>query len=386
MGVNDDRLSAGEQNELRALVTAGAGRMRAAKRRRMQAITGGAAVLLVAAVVGAVALTALGSPDRVATPVETTVMTNTPTPQPTEQTEDPAAAVRGVAPFGGECANALTAGVVGDFYGVQMTLMADAWSDGSVALQGGLSCTWSNVPGYGEQKLTLWAYPLSVVEPYLAGLEEAPGCGAEASYCARSEARDGLWVYVRASAVGSSPDPTEVMNAAFENAAQWPSAAPAAPTAQWWPPVTCDELTASVDIAGALGMPVSVAEASPPQGQSSTEISPGQIPGKRGAAGGCAFVASPIHDVSVKTVSGGAAYATGFAAVDGASPFTVRGGYAAWTLPDYDPWEGHNRYVVVSDGVNLVRVGTSLVDGSPSDDALGELGVRVIEALNGTVG
>lgn len=133
-------------------------------------------------------------------------------------------------------------------------------------------------------------------------------------------------------------------------------------------------------------MPVSVAEASPPQGQSSTEISPGQIPGKRGAAGGCAFVASPIHDVSVKTVSGGAAYATGFAAVDGASPFTVRGGYAAWTLPDYDPWEGHNRYVVVSDGVNLVRVGTSLVDGSPSDDALGELGVRVIEALNGTVG
>ncbi|MDY0830507.1 hypothetical protein SK224_15340 [Microbacterium sp. BG28] len=383
MGVNDDRLSAGEQNELRALVTAGAGRMRAARRRRMQAITGGAAVVLVAAVVGAVALTAMGSPDRVATPIETTAPTPTPTPTPTEA---PASA-RGVQPFGGVCANAITTDEVGEFFGVTMKPMAGAWADGSLAAQGGLSCTWSNDPGYGEQKLTMWAYPLSVVEPFLGGLEEASRCDAASNSCTLTGVRDGVWMSVSAVAVGQSgPDPAGLMDTAFQRATQWPSPAPAEPVDEWWPAVSCDDVTASVDVAGVLGAPVTVAVVSPPQGQSPSQIYPGEIPSRRGAVGGCTFTVGAGGNVSVRTISGGATNASDFASVSGASPLAVRGSYSAWTLPDDDPWEGHNKYVVVSDGVNLVRVGAPVDGASPSDDALGELGVRIIDALEEAVG
>lgn len=382
MGVSDDRLSAGEQNELRALVTAGAGRMRAARRRRMQAITGGAAVVLVAAVVGAVALTAMGSPDRIATPIETTT---TPTPTPTE--DEAPVGVRGVQPFDGLCANAFTTDEVGEFFGVTMKPMTEAWTDGSIAVQGGLSCTWSNDPGYGEQKLTMWAYPLSVVEPFLGGLEEVSRCDAAANSCTLTGVRDGVWVSVSAVAVGQSgPDPTGLVDTALERATQWASPAPAEPVDQWWPAVSCDDVTASVDVAGALGTPVTVAVVSPPQGQTPSQIYPGEIPSRRGTVGGCTFTADAGANVSVKTISGGAAHASDFATVGGASPLAVRGDHSAWMLPDDDPWEGHNKYVVVSDGVNLVRVGAAIEGGSPSDDALGELGVRIIEAMDGAVG
>ncbi|UIN29730.1 hypothetical protein [Microbacterium binotii] len=176
MGVNDDRLSAGEQNELRALVTAGAGRMRAARRRRMQAITGGAAVLLVAAVVGAVALTALGSPDRVATPIETTMspsptptLTPTPTPTPTPE-PDPASQA-----LGGDCARVMSDDEVALIIGPG----AEArHAHTQPAALGGLSCEWLASGSQGQYVLLMvGVYPLAAVPEDIRVRGSEPECG-----------------------------------------------------------------------------------------------------------------------------------------------------------------------------------------------------------------
>jgi hypothetical protein len=393
MGVNDDRLSAGEQNELRALVTAGAGRMRAARRRRMQAITGGAAVLLVAAVVGAVALTAMGSPDRVANPVETTTTpaptptaTPAPTPEPTAtEREETPAAVRGIEPFGGDCNNALTTEEVSELYGVQMKVMTPAWSDGSFALQGGLSCSWSAADGSGMYRVGLSAFPSSVVGPYAAALQPPAGCDVDSWGCFPTTERDGVWLQIWDNSVVPAPDTTGLAELASARAGEWPSPAPAVRTANWWDSVACEDIVAAVDVAGALGVDNAFLDNPDPVQLPEGKMSVSDILTERGGVVPCTFSLG-IYAAHVETIPGGAAYTSDIGAADVATPMVVRGGYAAWALPDDDLWERLSRYVVVSDGVNLIRVSTSNVDSTPSDDALGELGVRVIEALNGTVG
>ncbi|GAB3145344.1 hypothetical protein GCM10027058_01570 [Microbacterium neimengense] len=382
--MNDDRLSAGEQNELRALVTAGAGRMRAARRRRMQAITGGAAVVLVAAVVGAVALTALGSPDRIATPIETTT---TPTPTPTLEPQPEPTLDRGaVRPFGGSCDNMLTLPQVSEWMGVEMRQVPARWADPAMTISGGITCIWAVPDAY------LWGYTEITVLPAVIFLPSEPPLEqgvCDGRVCRAAAVVDGNWIVIEwtGSPEGAEVDVPSVGPGEFaelfdilgENAAEFPASRPAEPQPSWWAANGCDaiaprfdHLTASKpNLSGMalLEMPTRASQIAHPQ------------------LDACSWVAPDNQSMSIIVIPGGGETYDAIAGSEFALLVDVSGSDGAVAVPNYFVWEGNGVDVVVKSGDNLLIVGNSGMEQTDEmRDWLVAHAAEALAALNATLG
>lgn len=386
MGVNDDRLSAGEQNELRALVTAGAGRMRAARRRRMQAVTGGAAVLLVAAVVGAVALTAMGSPDRVAHPIETTTTTPSPTPSPDPTTTAPALPVAEVAPFGGSCEEALGVDRAAAWMGAEMRPIEEPWTNPEVTLSGGLHCLWAYPDSYQWGYIEVVAFPSSVFSETVPAPEESGAC--EDRECRSATVVDGLWVHLTWNAKGDadfrSIGPAELGELATDiglRSTQFPAARPADRDPSGWAADACARLAAGVpDLSGAAIKPAL------------PDLMRWPLEAAWTADLGVARCSAPstgegVGAMELSAVPGGGRLFEAIAASEGAEAVSVPGADGAVIVPENYLWERHVRYVVVRSGDNLLTLnpGDYLEEGDTRARVLETTG-QAIAVLNGTVG
>jgi hypothetical protein len=379
MGVSDDRLSAGEQNELRALVTAGAGRMRAARRRRMQAITGGAAVLLVAAVVGAVALTAIDSPDRVATPIETTTSPS-PTPAPTSTPDVPAAAV---AAFGGSCANVVDAAWLTQQVGLTMTEVPLAWPYPTYELNGALSCWWHAPESYASPRLEIAVLPATVRDGSPLATSEL-SCSDQGGSCIASMAANGSWLAVR----GYGDQPAEWMPEMLEDlvtrAAQHPAPQRADRGPAWWSLPDCDWVSAVATPQGAGGLQPEASDLE------AGDVFAETVRGLAGYETTCNwFVPLPPSEgggsgqVGVTVVPGGAQFFDQIAASDGAQLLSVTGAERAVTVRGLDRLEAFDPRLVVASGENLLIL---TGDNGLRPESLAYLVEPYLTALNATLG
>jgi len=387
MGVNDDRLSAGEQNELRALVTAGAGRMRAARRRRMQAITGGAAVVLVAAVVGAVALTALGSPDRVATPVETT--TSAPTPSRTDSEADRSA----VPAFGGECSNAVDDAWLAGALARPMEFMPPNWPDPASTLAGAISCTWGDPQTYPRDQVTVVAFP--VAHEGRSDLEALPQTCAindqTGPWCRAAAVTGGTWISVFASGDGVDDALMTELVERVTSAAQESAEPRAAARADgWWKTPTCAEIESwakPVDIVDPEQMPYAEAGASNP---AADFLDSSVLSATSPFRGLCVWVVNrPASDgggwaiASAEVVPGGRGFFDTIAATAGARPFSATGAERAVLVPPSPVGESYANALVVAEGENLLIIRG---DNGVPPESLAYLVEPYLTALNATLG
>jgi len=387
MGVSDDRLSAGEQNELRALVTAGAGRMRAARRRRMQAITGGAAVVLVAAVVGAVVLTAVGSPDRIATPIETTT-TPSPTPDPTPTEDVPPRPVAEVAPFGGSCEEALGVDRAAAWMGAEMRPIEEPWTSPEVTLSGGLHCLWAYPDSYVWGSIEVVMFPAAIFPTETAAPQDAGTCDGYA--CRSATLVDGLWIHLAWSGDPTGEVPLrpigatelgELTNDIAARSLQYPAARPASADGSSWGSGVCERLAAEVPAMSGVTA----------EGVASDLIRDPL------AAGwvtdlGAVLCSSPLVDETeglsrVAVIPGGGRLLDAIAASEGAQALSVTGADAAVTVPDNYMWERHFTAVIVRAGDNLLLLyPRGYVYSEEERLQLAEVAAQVLQVLDGAVG
>jgi hypothetical protein len=204
MGVNDDRLSPREHDEMRGRLTQGAARIHPVGKHRRQWTAALVAVALIAGI-GAVSITVAsllgtGTPDPVTTPTPTVAptptATGTSTPTPTETTSTQARA-----PFDGDCAGLLDAGRISEVTGGNATAKADEalhtgllGDSASAALLGGLSCVWG-VEGGIAAELTVSVFPVAVVPDQVLADGRQFGCWGW-GYCGIAREQSGTWVRV----------------------------------------------------------------------------------------------------------------------------------------------------------------------------------------------
>ncbi|QCQ15533.1 hypothetical protein [Microbacterium sp. RG1] len=382
MGVNDDRLSAGEQNELRALVTAGAGRMRAARRRRMQAITGGAAVLLVAAVVGAVALTAMGSPDRVATPIETDT-TATPTPEPTP---DPTqvAPTAPVAAFGGDCANLVDTDWLTQRVGLSMREEPLAWPYPALELNGALSCWWIAPESYASPRLEITVLPSTAQDGEALATSEL-SCADEAGTCVAAVAANGTWMFIRAYAARPADWVPQLIEDLVARAEQHPTPQRAERAAGWWSLPDCEWIAS-------VATPKDAKEMAAGESDSLLDsLSRESASGLAGYETSCNWLV-PIPEefggngdasAGVTVVPGGAQFFDAIAASERAEPVTVAGADRATTASGLDRLEAYDARLVVTSGENMLII---TGDNGLPPESLAYLVEPYLTALNATLG
>ncbi|WP_243227138.1 hypothetical protein [Microbacterium sp. CIAB417] len=381
MGVNDDRLSAGEQNELRALVTAGAGRMRAARRRRMQAVTGGAAVVLVAAVVGAVALTALGSPDRIATPIETTATpTPTRTPEPTTTPDEPATAVMA---FGGSCANVVDAEWLTQRVGITMAEYPLAWPYPAYELNGALSCWWHAPESYASPRLEITVLPAVARDGSLLATSEL-SCPEDAGTCIAAVAANGSWMYIRAYADQPADWAPQLVDDLVARAGQYPAPQRAERLVGWWSLPDCEWIAS-------VATPNDAKEAE--FGEDDAALDGRFAEAAKGLAGyetSCNWLVPIAAEdgggygyAGVAVVPGGAQFFDAIAASEGAESVTVAGADRATTARGLDRLEAYDPRLVVASGENLLIL---TGDNGVPPESLAYLVEPYLTALNATLG
>ncbi|MDR6166987.1 hypothetical protein QE367_001191 [Microbacterium paludicola] len=268
----NDQLTPNEHGDLRDRVVGGAKRMRAARARRSRIVAGAAASALVAVVVAGVTFAALRPDDRIATPVETSTPAPTPTPTPTPTgepaptptaTPDPEPQL--LAPtmaFEGDCAQVVDTGALSASLGVEVGPATDV-STPEVRTLGGLGCSWESAT---FESVTVYALPASVVPAGVVSTYSDTVCEGfsyDNEGCRRALSDDDTWMLVTVSglfgqAAGVS---NEVVTARLDAVAPLFISAladagrptPAARTAAWWSPTTCDELLQQVSVADILG-------------------------------------------------------------------------------------------------------------------------------------
>ncbi|MFG6504223.1 hypothetical protein [Microbacterium sp. P05] len=182
MGVNDDQLSPGEQDELRQRLVLGARRIKPAGAHRRAIVSTTVAVAVVAALsvgaIGAANFLRLGNesepvatptPTPSATPSATSSTTSSPRPTPTPTLTEPAP-VPAVLPFGGDCGQVTgldQSGLEAD-EGQAMPYLWDLTNHAaSAALLGGVTCSWpSDDPELGYAAVSV--FPAAVITPEIA--------------------------------------------------------------------------------------------------------------------------------------------------------------------------------------------------------------------------
>jgi hypothetical protein len=362
-----DELTPRERAEMRDLVLAGTQRIHPAGRRRSQLIAGAVALVLVGGVSGGAITTAalLGSdatPAPVTTPTDRPTPTEEPTPTPTP--EPPSL---GAAPFGGDCANAITDPEADGLRGIGMTRSDYRWRTGANDVLGGIDCVWVSDEGYLIATLHLYAYPAEVV-PAEVSSAATSGCSQgpqdERLSCTAVGVVDGMWLLVRADAPPEQISADKVQ-ALYESAVSrmrdHPRATPASRTDAWWAAPDCTALAASVD--PAIYGYERVALLDQPHSPDSWPAHPVAIPSLADAAFACELHftsgsgdSSTGEVVRVDVVPGGAVAFPSAVGAEYAQTVTVDGAEAAVIVPGLDRYEGSPDVVVATDGVNMLMV------------------------------
>ncbi|WP_307214609.1 hypothetical protein [Microbacterium sp. SORGH_AS_0888] len=360
--MNDTPLSQRERDELRQTVTAGAARMRRSRTRRIQALSGAAAVVLVGAVVTAVTLGTLmpaASPITTASPVPSASHTPSPTPSSTPSASPTSTPTTARSLFDGDCGAMIGADVLTAEFGVAMPVQPKLWQSPQDALAGGLECVWWDGASYATPSLTVYAYPASSDAP-----ESALTCTVGGAYtsCSETFVQGGVWVSASASASAAALTQDGMQRlidalALSVSAASPPRAAERA--VGWWPLPTCDEL-ATVTPLGDINATMRGSSASTDDSQT-TEATPERATAPYETS--CLIDADAIFPPSgelittqarVEVVPGGGQYFDQITTSQGAEQIQIPGVPQAVLASDNARWEGYAPALVVRDGPNVI--------------------------------
>lgn len=358
MTVDDDRLSEREHADLRDLVLAGAQRADAMRPRRAL-VAASIALVLVGGLIG-------GSVVAV-----------------TRLTEHPFERIAGETsglPFGGDCADAVTAGELAAVDDRVPLVPEVAPRAGGDDVLGGIWCSWSREGGEGPPtRVWIGAYPERVASADAGSTTREPVCvelqgDPSMASCSTMGAVGGMRL-----TVGVSGDPARVTEDAVdalssrvaERLVATPGDGPLAHGADWWPLPECSALAGAI-IEGRAGdvPPITPApdELALPGGLTS------ELQRDAGAARACAlelsgpeYVSDTPNGVGVEVVPGGAVAFDSVRTNPGAEAVDVPGASEAF-LVDRDPAASAGalraQALIVTDGVNVLAL-------TPSDPGPG---------------
>ena len=199
-------------------------------------------------VLAAVAVVALGltactpTPQQTSSPSPLPSATSTPTPAPTGP----------VAAFGGDCAAVVDTAEISAAMGEEMAFWEPTWVDGADAGLGGVQCGWTSEQ-YLSGFTTVWAYPVSVLDPAYVSGAASNSCDAVDPICTVSEVFGDTWVGMQAysdTAAQQIENLRPVLAEIGERATHAPTPTPGSLEGWWSPVVTCEELAATLTDGG----------------------------------------------------------------------------------------------------------------------------------------
>lgn len=224
MGLNDDRLTPGERDDLRGRLLAGSRRITPVGAHRRAIMASTLSVVLVAglavgAVTAANVLRAGENAGPASTPTPTLAPTEPPMPAPSEtptsaSTGAPLVPSGPIVALDGDCVRAMSTTEAAEILGVSGTVevrpelrgVAPSLRD-SAALLGGLSCGWyADREGYDY--LGVEMLPREVVPAEVLDAAQAFDCSLGSS-CVRTEMLGDVWVQFEASRLRSPEQPVD---------------------------------------------------------------------------------------------------------------------------------------------------------------------------------
>lgn len=298
-----------------------------------------------------------------------------PPPPPPVTTPTPAPeAIGPVAPFGGDCANVLSAEQVESILGPGYSEAANLAS-GGVSLLGDIDCEWRRAgatgvyePGAdtglpdGMDAIAVVAMPADVVTMDLS----EPRCDSkyDATMCRMSRVVDGVWLMARAGWHLSEP-PVEQLDAALTAAAahlaSFPPPVAVRREADWWELPACDDIAARIGLSEFIGTGFA-------SGFWEGTLQPeDQLRDDAGILRQCPWFTEPasagpdqeFHIVTLHLMPGGALRWDALAARPDATAITVAGAQAAIRV---------GNEVFATDGVNVLSAASG--DAHEDDSAL----------------
>lgn len=310
--------------------------------------------VLAASVLAAVALAACTPQAQIeGSPTPSASITSTPTPEPT-----PAG---GRVAFDGDCSTVVETSELSAAMGEEMTFWEPAWVDGAEDGLGGVRCGWVS-DEYLSGFATIWAYPLSVLDPAYVGGEASNSCSAHESSCVVSGVFGDTWVGVQAYSSRAQEQIerlSPVLAAIGARAAESKAPVPG-PRENWWMPVaTCEQVASSLTDAG---MPARATDDRPAGG-------PLFVGGPRDR--GCTMDVSVQGEQRVAILYLSAGAGSGVASVLSLDP-SQRVEFEGQTFANAGeqyPLDGNPGLLLGTDGVNLVSMLRGDADGQPALDA-----------------
>ncbi|MET2012207.1 hypothetical protein ABXJ56_11680 [Microbacterium chocolatum] len=295
-----------------------------------------------------------------------------PTPVASESSADQPSAessgspVGDIRPFGGSCAEALTAAEVSDVLATPMQSAVAPWESGYWHSLGGLECSWITSETHLGAMVQMWAFP--------ADAGEAVGAPAGADCVDLGVSRectlDELRGHLRLLWKAAGPSETlsvAVVRALSDRAAEHADTFPAPEVPgiadPWWSGQSCAELMEGLRAAfpDTVGVEEEILVA--------TEGTPRHLDEWR-AIGGNLTCDLRVTDgerepmvVTVRGVTGGAAFFPSAAASEGAQSVTVDGAAAAvFVRGEGTAYDGAPNDLVVSDGAHTLILTGNGVD------------------------
>ena len=389
MGMNEDRLSAGERAAMRATIVDGARTVRPIGARRAMLIGGIVAVLVVGGISGGAVATAsfiagadgptvveteapaTTTPEATPTPTPTSIPTPTHTPDSAEGPVDiPDRPQDRVVAFGGDCAAALSDDAAAELTGVPMQLAVPAWNPDTPARLGGMECTWLPSEQFLGARVSVWVYPADVasaVNPHPGGgcsERRSGGSGLDYTRCSTWRSADGTWISLDVQPDLRGPVTIDRLDDLMPQAhadIMARAAGRPAPRAEslrqgWWQVGSCEQIVDELQAANANVLPAEfTARRYEDPSAEGTAKNPG---GGAGLTASCWDWEGSGRGFDVW--AGGAEDFEAAMSHDSSVWVRVPGALAAGIAPSTDIYEGHYSELIATDGVNLVGL---FVDG-----------------------
>ncbi|MFG6403397.1 hypothetical protein [Microbacterium sp. P04] len=373
MGVNDDQLSPGEQDELRQRLVLGARRIKPAGAHRRAIITSTVALALIAGLsataLGAANFLRLGdaaapitTPTATKSPSQTPSRTPTPTPTQTPSPSTSSVPSSSTIALGGDCTRALSADEASQLVGETVR----AWPRLAAydpAVLGGVACSWTG-PDETWALLGVGVYPYGVVTPDIEALTaQTPECSGGGE-CAYAERYGDAWVY----AWGSNADQVRAaVSIVGPRASLDPGVSSSVPAGAWAAP-DCESLRAFIGEQLGRDDLVPFAGDAHPQGMEWDLLT------ANGAAAWCSALGdgdgSLMEQFEVFLGPGAVQIEPAALTLTGAAPITVPGASEAWFVAGSDI---RTPSVLVSADGNVLQVSARFLDEQSLIDLTGAL-------------
>lgn len=404
MGLNDDRLTPGERDDLRGRLLAGSRRITPVGAHRRAIMASTLSVVLVAglavgAVTAANVLRAGENAGPASTPTPTLAPTEPPMPAPSETptstppaTPSPADAA-GVVAFGDDCRSVFSEEDIASVTGMSIQLADFRWKSGEVTLLGGIDCLWASTEEYMAVTVQLVMYPEEVV-PASVRENVSNACSESGAYPVCSVtgvSEDGAWYQLSVRrAQGATLDQAQSLELVLlTRSRDFDSPRPEPKTFRWWALPRCEEVVDAIDPAS-----VGFERREPEQPAPEHPLSPSDIPVLAGATSHCSLAFSRGEGESKEWLSTRAVFVPGagrmfdqIASAAHARALDIADAEGAVLVPGNYRLEGSPDIVAVTDGTNLLMLdaGLAVADGEvvADLDAFSAIAASLLAQLNG---